>query len=188
LPQPQWSSTGVAILTFYLVATSWATIRRRDGKTGTLEIGACVVAAGVAVGLLLLGLLAVIRPTSSSADAPTQANFVFAAIATFAGALDIRMILGVGLSGAQRITRHVWRMCVALLIAAFSFFLGQQQVFPASVRGSSLLFVPEIAVVGSLIFWLVRIRSRRWLMQHAADRAVHAHRAIDALRGRGKHT
>jgi len=49
-------------------------------------------------------------------------------------------------------------MCVALLIASFSFFLGQQQVFPASVRGSPLLFVPEIAILAVMIFWLVRVR------------------------------
>ena len=39
------------------------------------------------------------------------------------------------ISGAQRITRHLWQMCVALFIAAASFFLGQAKVFPASVRG-----------------------------------------------------
>jgi hypothetical protein len=49
-------------------------------------------------------------------------------------------------------------MWAALLIAALSFFLGQQQVFPPSVRGSPLLFVPKIAVVGVMIFWVVRVR------------------------------
>jgi hypothetical protein len=49
----------------------------------------------------------------------------------------------------------------ALLIASFSFFLGQPPVFPASVRGSAILFVPEIAVLGVLIFWLVRVRFTR---------------------------
>jgi hypothetical protein len=53
-------------------------------------------------------------------------------------------------------------MCVALLIAAFSFFLGQPQVFPASVRGSALLYIPEIAVLGLMIFWLVRVRFTHW--------------------------
>ena len=70
----------------------------------------------------------------------------------------LRHVLQRGVFGVQRITRHIWRMCVALLIAAFSFFLGQQQVFPASVRGSPLLLVPEIAVLGVMVFWLVRVR------------------------------
>jgi hypothetical protein len=48
-------------------------------------------------------------------------------------------------------------MCTALLIASFSFFLGQPQVFPRFIRGSSLLFVPEIVVLCLLLFWLVRV-------------------------------
>jgi hypothetical protein len=49
-------------------------------------------------------------------------------------------------------------MCFALFIAAGSFFLGQQQVFPASVRGSPLLFVPVLAVLALMIFWVCRVR------------------------------
>jgi hypothetical protein len=49
-------------------------------------------------------------------------------------------------------------MCVALLIGATSFFLGQPQLFPEAVRGSFLLFVPEIAILGLLVFWLIRLR------------------------------
>src|ERR1700722_4108644 len=43
LPQPQWTSAFVAALTAYLVATSWVTIRRKDGGIGPFEIGAFVV-------------------------------------------------------------------------------------------------------------------------------------------------
>jgi hypothetical protein len=32
---------------------------------------------------------------------------------------------------------------------------------PAAVRGSAILFVPEIAVLAVLIFWLVRVRFTR---------------------------
>lgn len=67
------------------------------------------------------------------------------------------MILRGGLHGVQRIARHLWRMCVALLIAMFSFFLGQQQLLPESVRGSFWPFVPEILVLGLMIFWLCRV-------------------------------
>jgi hypothetical protein len=102
--------------------------------------------------------MAAMRPTRLPSDGPTAAYFVFGSIAALAAALDLRLILRHGVFGVQRITRHIWRMCVALLIAAFSFFLGQQQVFPASVRGSPLLLVPEIAVLGAMIFWLVRVR------------------------------
>jgi hypothetical protein len=168
------SSTLVAILTFYLVATSWVSIRRKAPGVGIFEIGAFLVALSVAVVLVTLGLQAANRPAGSLADAPLPAYFVFAAIATLAAATDLRMILRGGVSGTQRITRHLWRMCVALLIAAFSFFLGQQQIFPVSVRGSPILFLPEIAVLGSLMFWLVRVQFTNW---YAADRAAPVQRS-----------
>jgi hypothetical protein len=33
---------------------------------------------------------------------------------------------------------------------------------PAYMRGSSLLFVPELAVIGLMIFWLLRVRFTHW--------------------------
>jgi uncharacterized membrane protein len=158
LPQPQWSSVFVAVLTAYLVVTSWVTIRRKTGGVGPFELGAFLVASSVALACYTSGLMAAMRPTHPPTDAPSAAYFVFGSIAALAAALDLRLILRRGVFGVQRITRHIWRMCVALLIAAFSFFIGQQQVFPASVRGSLLLVVPEIAVLGAMIFWLVRVR------------------------------
>lgn len=54
--------------------------------------------------------------------------------------------------------RHLWRMCFGLFIATGSFFLGQQQVFPAVLRGSPLLIVLAILPLVFLIFWLFRVR------------------------------
>ena len=46
----------------------------------------------------------------------------------------------------------------ALAIAAFSFFLGQQDEFPAAWRGLAIWFVPPLAVLAAMAFWLVRVR------------------------------
>jgi hypothetical protein len=59
--------------------------------------------------------------------------------------------------GSQRIVRHLWRMCLGLFIATGSFFLGQQKVFPASLRGLKVWFVPAFLPLLLLIFWLVRV-------------------------------
>lgn len=157
LPQPQRGSSVGGIITFYLVATSWATVRRKEGSVGRFELGAMLIAVGAAIADIALGLQASQSPTGMLEGAPAPAYFVFATIAALAAALDLKMILRGGVYGAQRIARHLWRMCVALLIAAFSFFLGQQQVFPAFLQGSPWLFVPEIVVLGLLIFWLCRV-------------------------------
>jgi hypothetical protein len=179
LPQPQWGSVVGGVFTFYLVATSWVTVRRNDGSVGLFEIGALLAASSVAIAGVTFGLQAVNNPAGLFAGVPPPPFFVFAAVAALAAALDLRMIVRGGVFGAQRIVRHLWRMCVALLITAVSFFLGQQQVLPAFLRGSPLLFVPEIAVLGVLIFWLVRVRFTNWFKPDAAYRKALAKRARD---------
>ena len=46
----------------------------------------------------------------------------------------------------------------ALTIASGSFFLGQQKIMPALMRGSPWLFVPVIAPLLLMVFWLIRVR------------------------------
>jgi hypothetical protein len=58
-------------------------------------------------------------------------------------------------------------MCVALLIAAGSFVLGQQQVMPAWMRGSPLLLVPTFAPLIVMAYWLVRIRLKNGIVAKA---------------------
>ena len=84
--------------------------------------------------------------------------YVFGSFATLFAALDLKVILRGGISGAARIARHLWRMCFALFFAAASFFLGQQKVMPAFMHGSPLLFIPALAPLGFMIYWLVRTR------------------------------
>ena len=50
-------------------------------------------------------------------------------------------------------------MCYGLfIIATGSFFLGQQQVFPAFLRGSIFLTLPALLPVPLLIYWFFRVR------------------------------
>ena len=133
------------------------TVRRKEG-VGRFEIGAFVVASSIVVLGVALGMNALNDPAPRDPGSSAGPAFVFAAIAALAATGDLRMIVRGGISGARRIARHLWRMCVALFVAAGSLFLGQQQVFPASMRGSLILFLPEIAIVGLLIFWMVRVR------------------------------
>jgi len=63
-----------------------------------------------------------------------------------------------GISGKRRIARHLWRMCFGWFIATGSFFLGQQQVFPAWLRGSPALLVPALLPLVLLVFWMIRVR------------------------------
>jgi hypothetical protein len=181
---PDRISSVAGVLTFYLVVTSWVTIRRKEGGIGNFERGALLFALGIVAGGLAFGVRAASSPTGLLDGQPFQASFAFAVVAALAAAGDLRLILRGGISGAQRITRHLWRMCVALFIAAASLFLGQPKVFPASVRGSFILFVPEIGILGLLIFWLIRVRFTNSFMVVATDQRALARRMGDNDRAR----
>ena len=89
---------------------------------------------------------------------PAAPYFIFGSLALLSAAGDVRMLAPRGVSGTKPIVRHLWRVSFAFLIAAFSFFLGQQKVMPAYIRGSKLLFVPPLLILIMLIYWLCRIR------------------------------
>jgi len=84
--------------------------------------------------------------------------FFLGSVALLSAARDVRMLVRGGLFGVHRIARHLWRMCFGLFIASGSLFLGQQQVFPALLRKTNVLFIPAILPLILMIFWLVRIR------------------------------
>jgi uncharacterized membrane protein len=163
LSDGQRPNSVAAVLTLYLIVTGWATVTRKEGSIGRLEVGAFIVALGVVAAGLLFMLQARGSPTGKIDGQSAQLFYVFMFLGGIAAAGDLNIILRGGIAGAPRIARHLWRMCMALFIAAGSFFLGQQQVMPAHMRGSSLLFVPELAVIGLMIFWLLRVRLTHWL-------------------------
>ena len=148
----------IGLLTAYLVATAWTAARRRDGRAGRMEAAAMLVALGCAATMGILGTMALSSPTGRVDSLPAAAHFPFAALAGLAAALDLNFILRGTVSGRQRIARHLWRMCAALAIAAFSFFLGQQDEFPVAWQGLPIWFVPPLATLAAMIFWLFRVR------------------------------
>ncbi len=141
------------ILVCYFVLTAWVTARRRDGTTGLFEIIACLFALGG--GLVVLGAGFAGEGTTPAGRGPI---FIFGSVCLLAGLLDLNAILRRKLTPAQRLSRHVWRICVAFFIATGSFFLGQQDVMPEVLRGSLWLFVPAFAPFALMLFWLVRLR------------------------------
>jgi hypothetical protein len=148
----------MGVLTFYLVATAWSTARRKDGEPGVFDWGALMVALAVGASLVIYGLAAANSQTGLKDGYPAAAYFIFGSVALLFAAGDVRILVRGGVSGAQRIARHVGRMCFALFIAAGSFFLGQQQVFPALLRKTNVLFLPSILPLILMMFWLFRVR------------------------------
>jgi hypothetical protein len=151
-------STVAGVLTLYLLATAWMAVKRRDGGVGRFEIAAFVVALGVATAGVTFILMQNASPTGMIDGQPPQAPWMFTIAATIAALSDLKVILRRGITGAPRIARHLWRVCLALFIASGSLFLGQPQVFPKALQHSGLLAVPALAPLILLIFWMLRVR------------------------------
>lgn len=149
------------LLAFYLVATAWVTVLRRGGRPGIIEAVALVGALGIGAIALLAGFEAASSDTGLKDGFHPGQYFMFGAVALLAAGGDIRLFVLRGVSGAQRIARHLWRMCVALLIAASAFFLGQAQLFPAVVRESNILNVPVLLTFLLMLYWLYRVLGSR---------------------------
>jgi hypothetical protein len=160
LPEPleeRWTNTTAGMFTLYLVASAWATVRRREGEIGRFEVAAVLVPLGVAA----MGLgLALVGPRGSQGDGYATV-YAFAVVAALAAACDLRMVRRGGISGVARIARHLWRMGLALFVGTGSLFLGQQQVFPEPLRGSPILLVAALAPLAAMAFWLIRVRLTR---------------------------
>ncbi len=155
LMKSQPSNLVVGALTFYMVATAWLTVRRREGETGLLELGLMLLALADGAGAVGFGLH-LANGTAHADDGP-GGYYVFGSIALLAAALDIRMLVGGGIAGAHRVARHLWRMCFALLITVISFFLGKQRLFPGAVLKMHLNYVPILIVAVLMVFWLCRV-------------------------------
>ena len=155
---PSRLSVFAGLFTFYLVATAWVTVRRREGSAGVFEVGALAAALVVVSGFAIVGWIAAHSPRGRLDGLPWQPAIVFGGVALLAAVTDLRVILLGGLHGAPRIARHLWRMCAALFIASTSLFLGQQQVFPAALRHSPILTLLAVAPLVAMTFWLIRVR------------------------------
>jgi hypothetical protein len=157
LSLPERGTATIGVLSCYLVLTSWMAARRRDAVAGGFEVGALLVALACSGAFLAIAMIGLAEPDGKLDRLPAPFHFPFAALAALAAALDLNFILRRRLSAAQRLGRHLWRMSTALLIAAFSFFLGQQDNMPASIQGSPLLFAPPLAVLAVMLFWIFRV-------------------------------
>lgn len=154
------------VFTIYMVGTAWSTARRREGGGTPLDWAGFIAILLGGAALLFLSLRGV---RAHHVTPPTIAGFFLAAVAFLCAAGDMRMIRG-GVSGSQRVARHLWRMCFALFVASGSFFLGRIRIFPHLIRELYIPFLLAFLPLLLMVFWLVRSRTtRRYRMQAAVQ-------------------
>jgi hypothetical protein len=149
-------------LTFYLVATAWMAVRHSNGRTRIFDECALLVILAVAAVELACARAAAISPTGLKYDYPPGPYVIFGLVALLAAAGDLRMMRRGSILGAQRIARHLWRMCFAFFIACASLFLARPHLFPVWMRKTGMLALLSFLPLLLMIFWLVRVLYTRY--------------------------
>jgi hypothetical protein len=150
----------MALLTAYLVITALTTVRPPSGGSRSLDFGLMLVASAVALALFAFGVQAFASSRGSLNGVPAVAFFIFGSVALLSSLGDLLMVRSGGVHavrGTPRLVRHLWRMCVALLIATFSF----PRIIPKPIRIIPVVAIPPLVVLAALLYWLWRVRARR---------------------------
>jgi uncharacterized membrane protein len=160
----------IGTFAIYLVATAWLAARRQDGSIGVAEkialaVSVCLCAPFAILSFqLALGLQPFVKSAVPLVGVVRVAIFVITFMLAMAAIGDVRTVLAGGLSGARRIGRHLWRMCLGLTFAAGSAFTnGLPRLLPPSVRIPLLwLFIPQLTALALMFFWIIRVRFTGW--------------------------
>jgi hypothetical protein len=144
-------------LTLYLGLTASVAARRKDGAKGIFDWGTFLIVVAVGAFNMTYGLEAAMSQTGLKYGYPPGPYLFLGSVALLAAAGDVRRLVRGGIVGAQRIARHLWRMCFGLFIAASSVFLARQQLLPVLLRKAGVLFFLSFRPLILMIFWLVRV-------------------------------
>jgi hypothetical protein len=161
------------VFTFYLVATAWMTVHRKAGTIGFPEKIALFAVLGLCVPFAIV-IFQVATGRAPHVKGPFLiATYGVASVVAIAAITDARVVLAGGISGASRVARHLWRMCVALIFATGSFFTNAlPRLLPGPMHVSSALFLPMLLPLGLLIFWMIRVRFTKWFGSAASEPRV----------------
>ena len=150
----------MGIFSRYFASTSWATVKRQAGKIGRFEFCAFLSITMVAITFYKWGWDIIYNGKVLEGAMPIEMYFILGSVAAFAAILDLTMILRGGIVGSHRLARHLWRMCIALLLAIMSFLA--QDIFPAFIQNTGLLWSPVILLILMMIYWLCRLPFTQW--------------------------
>jgi len=149
-----------ALLTACLAITALTSVRAADAQSQRIDAFAMLLTLGAGVISLLFGFEAIAHG-GKRLGVPATQFLMLAAVGLIAGFGDLRMLTRPGsFERAHLLARHIWRMCVALLISTLALVVGQAQVIPAPLSKPFLLALPVLAIVLSMLYWLRRVRAK----------------------------
>jgi hypothetical protein len=169
----------IAILASYLVTTAWLTAHRKTGPVGVAEkIGFAVILSIFLPFALLSFELATGMTPFLKGSIPFKgpiliAVYVFTTMIGIAAITDAKVVFAGGISGAPRIARHLWRMCLGLAMAAGSAFTnGLPRLLPGPMHVTTIYFLPQLVPLALLVYWMMRVRLTGWIRQSYSPRAA----------------
>jgi hypothetical protein len=159
----------IGVLTLYLVGTAWLTVRRKPGAAGLAEKIALVVAIILCAPFAILsfqlatGLPTLFKSAVGFGGPILIAIYGFTSMLAIAVVSDAKVVLTGGVTGAPRVARHLWRMCLGLVLAAGSAFTnGLARFLPGPYHVPRAFFLPQLILLVVLIFWMIRVRLTGW--------------------------
>jgi uncharacterized membrane protein len=155
------ATTLMGLFTAYLVVTALTAVRPPGAWSRRLELIGLPLVTAIGVGQLALGVQALTSPDNRQIAILTTVEFIFGTIALLAAKSDLEIIRFGPRTGTKRIARHLWRMTLALWVAALSFFPRLSKFLPKPL--GSFVALPMLAVFIALVYWMWRVRFRKSL-------------------------
>ena len=143
-------------IVMYTVFTAWLAARHKKDETGLME----VIALGWVLGFAVTALF--ISAGWREVAAPT-AYLIWAAFAVLCALGDMRNLYHSGLTGAQRVVRHVWRIGFSLVWAALAFTDKIVKMLGANIKSMPhdqvllIVALPTLLILGTVLYWISNI-------------------------------
>lgn len=149
----------LAFFSTYLLLTGWYAISRKSAAISVFDkLGFFSISAAGVLALVIASVGWLFEIKHPPTEPPYPAYFVFVVFACILAYGDYKLIKQAGISGINRLARHLWRMSLSMLIATTIFFQGNSHVLPEAFRNEVVLALPILLVIGFMGFWLLRIR------------------------------
>jgi uncharacterized membrane protein len=151
-------------MTAYLAFTAITTVRPPSPGARRRDIALMMIALVLGLVTFAGGFAAVASPSGRLFGLPSFPFFLFGILGTSGATGDFKTMRAGTLRGAPRLSRHLWRMCMALFITTASFFSIRARVaavLPAVFTTPALRALPVVLVLVTMFYWLWRVRFRR---------------------------
>jgi len=143
-------------IVMYTVFTAWLTVHHKKNETGLLEITALIWVVGFAITAFAISM-------GWREEVAPLAYLIWGGLAILFALGDIRNLYHLGLSGTQRIIRHVSRIGFSLVWATLAFTDKIVKMMGANVKsmqGEQLLLIvgiPTMLILITILYWITKI-------------------------------